>query len=363
MLNIHLANTDFEFELAHPPSSLSIKDEWARHPMCLQLQYLPLLYILSDEVIAVSATPPASFLKRLAEASWRQGQALPRFILLDSKDTLPSSQCLSWGASKRVAEWAKARHIHYLMPDWEVVQEINSKAFSFMHAPRLPDSMLLWNEEDLESWLKRGKKKRVLKTCFGFSGKGHYFIEPDASWTSIQKFCQKEWAQKRPLVAEPWVERVFDFSTQWIIAPSKEIRLIGSTVFETDPQGVYQATLLGDEMKLFGSYYPFLQEHQTQAKQLLGLVAQKGFFGHIGIDAFIYQCAEKGLCLHSVVELNGRKTMSLAALKFQQRWFPGQMLRFSFDKTVHANGLLPEWVEGGNRKKVCFKKQLSFQIL
>lgn len=341
---IHLANTDFEFELAHPDSSLSIEEVWMKHPICLQLQYLPLLYASENESIVVSQVPAI-------EGS---------FILLGNEKALPNSRCISWGASLRVQKWCERRNIEYQMPPWDVVQEVNSKMFSFMQAPRLHDAELIWNAQDLKHWLDHTKEKRVLKTCFGLSGRGHYFIKETQE--EAISFCQKEWKQGRPLIAEPWVDRFFDFSTQWEIDVNGQLKFIGSTVFESDSQGAYQATLAGSESQLFGDKLPFLEEHKRVSKDILGHVAKRGFFGFVGVDAFLYRQDDK-IRLQPVVEINGRQTMSVVALRFQRKWHPDQVIRLAFTKDPSKPSLLPNFIFGKSGKRILFNRFLSCEII
>lgn len=361
MKAIHIANTDFEFELAHP-TSLPIQQALSQIPLCLQLQFLPLLYAQADEAIAVTSLPDPTFIDHLLSLGlWRSQQDLPTFIPLDTARTFPGLSCLSWGFSKRVQKWALDKHMHYAMPEWEVVQLINSKMFSFLESPPLEGSALLWQDKDLDNWLKHGQGRRVLKTCFGLSGRGNYLIHSETSREKIRQFCEKEWQQKRPVIAEPWLDRCFDFSTQWQIEQKGDIQLLGATVFTTDVKGTYTGTQAGPEDQLFQSYLPFLQEHKQIAAPLLEKIAAKGFFGAIGIDAFVYRNAQQNMCLRPIVEINGRKTMSVAALHFQKRWFPQRIIQLAFTPSNEISGfLLPTYLKG--KQNVSFAKTLAFSF-
>ena len=62
------------------------------------------------------------------------------------------------------------------------------------------------------------------------------------------------------------------------------------------------------------------------AEPIVKRVYARGFFGHLGVDAFVY--SEKRL--QPVVEINARKTMSWVALALQQKKKPGKTVRLSF---------------------------------
>lgn len=360
---IYLCNTDFEFELTQPNDSSSIERIWHRFPICLQLQFLPLLYADPEDAIAVTQAPDASFIEQLLQLELWQKNDLPAFIpLMNNLNLKRYKECISWGASRRVQQWANLNHINYQIPDLNLVKEVNSKLFSFTLGSALDQSSLLWNASDLEQWLGSTSGKRVLKTCFGVSGRGHYFIETDTPLSSIITFCNKEWACRRPLIAEPWVHRLFDFSTQWFLDKTKGVQLIGPTVFESNSKGAYQATMAGSEEQLFKDYLPFLYEHKELVGKCLDLIYKKGFFGYLGVDAFIYEDAKGDIRLHPLVEINARQTMSLAALRFQQRWFADRIVRLQFSSSgMKQVSLLPSKIQLGE-KEVVFDRHLTFSF-
>lgn len=361
---VHIANTDFEFELVEPPNFLSIPQAWGLHPLCLQLQFVPLLYADSKDLIVVTHKPDPQFMSQYSNLNWRHGNSPPQLVSFDECLLNTEGSCISWGASKRVEDWCRSKKIDYSMPDWEVVKQINSKAFSFSLASELMGSALIWDESDLKHWLENVPGKRVLKTCFGLSGRGHYFIHDYSPVDKIFKFCEKEWLKERPLIGEPWVERVFDFSTQWLLDKKEGIRLIGPTVFEVNEKGVYQATLAGSEKKLFGDYHSFLEEHKEVARKVLQKVLDKGFFGNLGVDAFLYRDINGKICLRSIVEINGRQTMSLAALLFQKKWFPDNVVRMYFvSLSGREQSLLPMKIIGEDGKEINFTKKLTFSLI
>src|SRR5690606_20489751 len=114
----------------------------------------------------------------------------------------------------------------YTAPPWEVVQEINSKLFSFTHSPKLAFAKLIYNREELLDWVHSTPGPKVLKTLYGTAGRGHLHIK--ANQTFVKQLYNY------PLIGEPWVERVFDFSTQW-----EDGKLLGTTLFENEANGTY----------------------------------------------------------------------------------------------------------------------------
>lgn len=328
---VHLANTNFEFELAqNSPSAASLVQSWSQHPLCLQLQFLPLLYGEPEDWIAVTGYPSQSFLDQLSSLEWHRQSKWPRLVLLDEPKSFEGLTCQAWGASRSIQEWAKTRQISYPAPEnWDMIRQVNSKTYSFLYRS-LDEAALLSDERDLKDWLKQVPGKKVLKTCFGLSGKGNRIIDGDTPFKSLIAFCLREWKEGRPVIAEPWVDRCFDFSTQWFLSSEGSSQLIGSTVFETNPSGTYLGTLAGSEEILFGDFLPFLQAHKEAVQPILKDLACKGFFGYLGIDALLYRSKDQKVCLYPVVEINARQTMSLVALRMQRKWFEDQPIRLEF---------------------------------
>jgi hypothetical protein len=360
---VHLANTNVEFEYAHS-SQLSIEQSFSQSPICLQLQFLPLLFARNTDIVAVTALPTKDYLTALQKTGWWP-KGLPHLVPLQDVEPFYGKRCQSWGPSRQIQGWAKSRHMHYPMPsNWEMICLVNSKAFSFRYTC-LPEAALLYNEHELFNWLQSTKGLKVLKTCFGLSGKGNRRIDNKDSFPKILSFCRKEWNLGHPIVGEPWLDRLYDFSTQWFIHPNQQIEWIGATRFETDAQGTYEGTLAGPEEILFASLESFLQQHRTFAKKALSDIAALGFFGFIGIDAFVYlDSSTQSTLLYPLVEINGRQTMSLIALLLQKNLCPGQILRLNFQSKPSSQfSLLPNQLVNDKGETVTFRRQLAVSFL
>jgi hypothetical protein len=327
-----------------------------RNPVHLQLQFLPYLYADPSDALAVSALPASAYAATLRQWS------LPQLPLHQFEDShIPSyTQIESWGASQAIHTWAIAHAQSYTMPSWNLIKEINAKSFSFIHSPRLPHAALLHNEEEARHWLLSFSGPKVLKTCYGLSGTGHLLIEPATPVQRILSWLTEEWKHARPVIAEPWVDRLLDFSTQWIITKENEIAYIGSTLCLNDARGKYIASQVGNESLLFGSHQHFLEDHKAVAHKLLMQLSALGYVGNVGCDAMLYQDV-RGLALHPIVEINARKTMGYASLLFQRKHFPGKTLTFRFG--TDSEGLLPSSLHLSNGKQLVFKRNLQIEIV
>lgn len=312
MARLHICNTFFEQELGCK-AALHLKKWFVAHPAIFQLQYLPLLFAEPEDRILVSSlhSNPDS-----------------RLCLIDGK--MPLLPISAWGASQAIEGFAKDRGLRFQSPPVSLVRQIQSKDFAFALRPHLCGSALLSTPEETIRWIEKTSGPKVLKRVLGFAGQGHFFIGKSQN---IDAFIKREFAEGRPIVAEPWLPRKLDFSSQWEIGD--RIELQGLTTFETSERGSYSATLVGPSSQLFGKYEWAIDQHLAIAQPILEKIQAMGFFGSLGIDAFIYGDDQ----LHPIVEINARKTMGRIALMIQQQRAPDRLLRMSFENK--PGGLLP----------------------
>ncbi|KAF3362809.1 hypothetical protein PHSC3_000551 [Chlamydiales bacterium STE3] len=353
MKKIYFANTNFEFEFIEKVLSSPIKN-LEKSPICLQLQFLPFLFAEPENAVLITGFPKEHYLPLL------QNQKLVLPELITEEKLKSGDELVTWGWSKNVAHFAKEKGLIYPMPNWEVVRQVNSKAWGFFHAPKLEGARLIFNKEDLLVWLKQKTAPTiVLKNCFGFSGRGHFLCDVSAPLTdNMLYFCEKEWKMNLPVLAEPWVERVLDFSTQWYVSSDEE-KFLGATKMVNHPSGSYLGSVIGKEAFLFKDFPSILESHLVVAKEILRLIREKGYHGYIGIDAMVYHSGSD-LRLHPVVEINARMTMALCALLIQKRHFPSKNLQFNYGK--NGQGLLPNSLKL-NSKNISFNRQLSVSLI
>jgi hypothetical protein len=391
---LHIANTFFEWELENEPH-VDLMQAFAQNPIFLQLQFLPLLYGASEDGVLIAGvpdpgytagrsffafssrvkapaielagerivlnsiqSPPPPVRSRDFDAEENAKNDRPAVCALQDVDFGGLNEIESWGHSRLIHAFAQKKRLHYTMPPWELVREVNSKRFSFECSPKLPHATLLTEEAHAKQWLRSFAGRKVLKSCYGVSGKGHLIIDADSPpQERILAFLKREWKKGLPVIAEPYVHRLLDFSTQWEITKDKHLIYVGATLCANDDRGQYRYNVVGEESLLFAHHLPYLEEHRKTAEPILHKIAEAGFFGNVGVDAMLYTLAEdpKQVLLHPVVEINARKTMGWAALLFQKKHYPGRLIRFSFAPGTH--GLLPRAVSLDG-KNIVFKRNL-----
>lgn len=344
MSRFHLCNTFFEREMEeNSPRPL---DAWIQlHPAFRLLQFLPLLYAEHEDFIFVDKLPPTPD-PRLIELSSFTPKLIRESTVEPGLNQLrqTSGSLETWGPSRSIFSWAQKKELSYPSPSFELTAEIQSKKFVHQFTPRLSKAALLTTFSEVNQWIQQTDGPKVLKTIFGTSANGHFHLDRGGSLAS---FLERSFSKGHPVIGEPWVERTFDFSSQWHIGST--IELLGLTVFETSSSGSYQATHAGPQEKLFKERGWAIEPHLYSAQTLLKQIQKMGFFGSLGIDSFIYldNGREK---LWPIVELNARKTMSWVALQIQQKKYQQQVIRMSFEN--RPGGILP----GSFKKNIFIEK-------
>lgn len=292
---LHLCNTFFEYELAG-----LAEDILQKNPIFEQLQFLPYLYAAEDHGVLASQAP--------------DDPKLPTYTF---DDFPPFEKLETWGHSQIAKDWADKKGIAYSMPPFDVVKMVNSKTYSFSKSP-LPGSRLIYQGDPIDEGM-------ILKSCFGVAGRGLVF----ANSPRAKSFCENEWAKGLPVIGEPWAARTLDFSTQWIITPSKEIAYLGATVCKTSSKGVHISNRVGDSLPAE------IEEQKSVAMEVLQEMADMGYFGEVGFDAMLYDKNK----LQPIVEINARKTMGWVTLMLAKK-LSKPILEVSYVQS-HEKGPLP----------------------
>lgn len=336
----HLCNVFFEKEL-DTLTTASLDNLLQAHPLFEQLQFLPLLYRKRNERVVVSQNPSKEYLHFLEKNGFTTD-------LIDTLDTPAPHHTLElWGASDRAALWAKKHSLKLHLPHLDCVRAIHSKLYAHSSTPPMPFSNLLETPEEALRWARSFDGPKVLKKAFGLAGNGLYRFEEEPSKERLLTLFQKE----TPLIGEPWVEKLFEFSTQWTI--DRSINYLGATLLHSSPTGTYLGTIAGDQNRLFKEQEQVLQEHLDQVEPVLKEIQNAGFFGHLGIDAFVYLWKGKSI-LRALSEINARKTMGWIALQIQREYYPNQILTLRYLPSKQK-GFLPQILCGKT-----FSKQLFF---
>jgi len=355
MKKLRIANPQFEIELENEKKRPLI-ESYHLHPLFLQLQYIPYLYADHHDFILTTMHPEDGYHKRLES----MGIEPAKGILLDA-EFIPAYPIDCWGYTESLNNWTIKNKIPFETPDIHVVKKINRKDFSFSASPQLDGAKILSNREELITWMRSIAGTKVIKTVFGLSGRGHHFLQHEID-KQAESFLLRQWSKNLPVIGEPWVDRVIDFSTQWEIKKNQEIDYLGSTICCNDDKGRYKQTIVLPCDTIGEDFNDHLAEHKHISKNMIKLIASLGFFGNVGIDGMIYK-KNGSLKLHPIVEINGRKTMGFTALALQRKHFRDKKISLQYKNDEIQKNLLPNFgiPRGGNTTH--FGKILSLDIL
>jgi len=140
------------------------------------------------------------------------------------------------------------------------------------------------------------------------------------------------------LVAEPLLDKLIDLSFQFEVLKDASIRYHGYSVFITNSNGQYQASLINPDLNALipsfseSEYFPMIEETvKALTKALEKSVFAKEYEGILGIDAIIFNDSGKPK-IQPCIEVNCRMNMGILSLKLGERYFPGKSCRFELFK-------------------------------
>lgn len=358
MEHLFFVNAFFEEELFSSASSMH--EYLCKHSVYLQLHYLSYLLAEESEEVLLLFPPEEGYLERIARLG-----IMPSSSLLLGSSLQKKYRISSWAPSLLLVDFSRQHNCVYNIPNWDVVKQVNGKDFSFSLAPKLLGGELLSSEEEIRRWYHSVKGPKVLKTLYGASGRGHCILYKENEEEVALQFFRREKARSCFFIAEPWFERVLDFSSQWYITEQGLISYIGSTLCENSPRGTYRKSFIGPVDLLFKEYLGFLEEHISYAKKALEQMRELGFFGPVGIDAMLYKHPQtKKIQLQPILEINARRTMGWAALKLYEKLKWDRVASFSYElKKTGRESFLPHYVLGEQKRQIPLPGQLVMDFL
>lgn len=236
------------------------------------------------------------------------------------------------------------------LPDPAAVRAVNDKAFALRAARRhglLPESIAplfeVFEAEELAPARLRACVDRlpawvgrdwVLKPRRGTSGRGRVRRLEDLPG------ARERLARRGGAVFEPWLRRRDDLSALLYVGRSGALGWIGTTRQILRGAGVYQGSrgLLTAEGAL-RSGTPWDGALRRAAEALGAEAAAAGYFGPMGVDAFVFEGPGGEALLRPVVEVNARFTMGIVAAGLVLRARRAGLLRAPAAWTFSVAGL------------------------
>lgn len=163
------------------------------------------------------------------------------------------------------------------------------------------------------------KNPLVLKAPLSSSGRGIQIIRKPSLNESNRQWISGVLNQQSYLIAEPFLEKVYDFSFQFRIGMDN-LEYLGHSVFETNSNGQYKYSLIHPELRsLFRTKNEELINITASiiSQSLKNSVYARFHSGFLGIDAMFYQ--ENGkLKIQPCIEINSRMNMGILARQLER---------------------------------------------
>lgn len=196
----------------------------------------------------------------------------------------------------------------------DVVTEVNARPF----ATELRAS---WEHQsfdkhvvlDLEGALERlalpAPAGWLVRRTFGAAGRGRRRLNPGPP-DGAELAWLRAGLERGPLVIEPWVHVLREYTRSGLVTPAGEVRLHAPCIQITTQQGAWVESEPGLVEELGRSDDARLEEAATAAGTAL---ASAGYHGPFGIDAYRHERHDgAGTVLNPLSEINARFTMDWA---------------------------------------------------
>jgi len=192
----------------------------------------------------------------------------------------------------------------------------------------------------------------VVKQALGLAGNNAIRLFEPELLESHRRWIANAVENHRLLVVEPWLERVRDFSAQ-LEMMTDGLKLCGYTGLINDARGQFQGNSAAPkfERRIPQEIIGLFSEPPDIATRLHALYAdvfallevelqRAGFFGPVGIDAFVYRTSQGDCRLKPIVEINPRYTMGRVTVELMKQVAPGShgLFRLLNHSMLHAEG-------------------------
>jgi len=343
--NVYYFNPTCELAVAN--SSFSFMPPLLLQEMERDLSILPFVFATENDFILTENIPSDGFLQKLKHIGFN----LPSFCSLADMESLPSGllgNICPWG-------WSPAAHFklrklkekcdqEFRIDPISIWRKDHQKLFERSSSLSLLTKIVNQNPPEwiigrsligeivtncieIELLLKK-HTSIVLKAPMSSSGRGIQIIRKPRLRESNKQWITGVLRQQNYLIAEPFLEKLIDFSFQFQILPNAEIKYLGYSVFETNSNGQYKGTLINPYLK---SILP--EENTSELETMIGKTAMllseylkkslytEFYHGFFGVDALIFKHHDR-LMIQPCIEVNSRMNMGVLSMYLEKQLHP-----------------------------------------
>ena len=244
-----------------------------------------------------------------------------------------------------------------------IAAELNHRGFCLQLAASLgcalPGAAWLRDRTALDRHLEQGaaeastSRRFVLKAPWSSSGRSRAILcAGDLQQPGPGERVARLFAIHGELLFEPWMERRGDYGSAALVT-ADGVELVGLHAQELDDRdGRFLGLLLESGERPFSGLTALERTTLEETTRTVGArLAELGYRGPFGLDAWRYLGPDGELRFHPLGELNARMTMGLVVHAWVERLLDGggrtrrATIRFRVGRANDAPGLAPEIVE------------------
>jgi len=331
-------------ELAVANGSFSYMPPLLLQKMEHDLAMLPFVFATKNDYILTDDVPSEEFKRQLIGA----GFELPVFCNLAELESLPTNSfnaIYPWGWSsaahfrvKNLKEKCSGEFQSSPVFNWKDETKLlfeRSTSLVFLNnllnknpfdwfIDRSMTGRIISNIEEIESMLEENRAL-VLKAPLSSSGRGIQIIRKEVLNNSNKQWISGVLKQQKYLIAEPFLEKMADFSFQFQISSNSKIDYLGFSFFETNSNGQYLGTLLHPDLnKILGEVNPEMLKImiESTAKAIQEALNDSLYAqlhrGYLGVDAMIFK-HQNQIMIQPCVEINCRMNMGILSMQLEKK--------------------------------------------
>jgi hypothetical protein len=218
-------------------------------------------------------------------------------------------------------------------PDLAAVKRANARGFALaLERDWFPDdcrgrlfadlpalTAFLASRPASEGWVAKGE--------YGFAGTGNRRLPGGLPSEKDMPGLASLFAAHGSVVLEPWHERLSDMAMLFTVSPEGDVVDFRGHRLLNSRDGAFLGVEISPNRM---PPAPWADELQNHAGRLAQALSQAGYFGPVGVDAYVHDAPEAPR-LRPLVDINARLSMAMPAHGLARR-LPGRFVRWSWHK-------------------------------
>ena len=184
----------------------------------------------------------------------------------------------------------------------------------------------------------------VAKANYGQAGTGNLRLLPGVFGEAESRAVEKLILENRYISLEPWHERIIDLAVNFEVSPDGGVRHLRGHTLLNSRDGTFLGISISPAKsgRPPGPPEPWREGLENQANKLASALRNIGYFGPVGMDAYVWKSPE-GPKLRPMVDVNARLSMAMQAHGLARR-LPDRHVRWEWmnPKKLHPEASYAE---------------------